>query len=178
MKRIVVTGPTGAIGTALIRECIAKDIEVYAIVRPHSVRAARIPEDAHVHLVECDLSELGDLDVSDIPPCDVFYHFGWAATIGDARNDMRLQTDNIRYTIEAAGLAARMGCEAFVGSRLPGRVWQSGGKSDTADTGISGERLRHGEALCRSDEPYRMRKAWTAPCVDAYLKHLRTMRQR
>lgn len=116
MKRIVVTGPTGAIGTALIRECIAKDIEVYAIVRPHSARAARIPEDAHVHLVECDLSGLGDLDVSDIPPCDVFYHFGWAATIGDARNDMRLQTDNIRYTIEAAGLAARMGCEAFVGS--------------------------------------------------------------
>ena len=36
MKRIVVTGATSMIGTALIEECIRHDIEVYAIVRAGS----------------------------------------------------------------------------------------------------------------------------------------------
>ncbi len=33
MKRIIVTGATSMIGTALIEECIRHDIEVYAVVR-------------------------------------------------------------------------------------------------------------------------------------------------
>ncbi len=33
MKRIVVTGATSMIGTALIEECIRHDVEVYAVVR-------------------------------------------------------------------------------------------------------------------------------------------------
>ena len=36
MKRIVVTGATSMIGTALIEECIRHDIEVYAVVRAGS----------------------------------------------------------------------------------------------------------------------------------------------
>ena len=32
MKRIIVTGATSMIGTALIEECIRHDIEVYAVV--------------------------------------------------------------------------------------------------------------------------------------------------
>ena len=36
MKRIIVTGATSMIGTALIEECIRHDIEVYAVVRAGS----------------------------------------------------------------------------------------------------------------------------------------------
>ena len=104
MKRIVVTGPTGAIGTALIRECIAKDIEVYAIVRPYSARAARIPEVAHVHLVECDLSGLGDLDVSDIPPCDGCLYTGIVHDTGVFKH-----SNTTRKTMEYAGMLLEKG---------------------------------------------------------------------
>ncbi len=116
MDRIVITGPTGAIGTAIIRQCVAEGIEVYAIVRKNSNRINRIEKCDKVHLIECDLSELKDLPVDNIPKCDVFYHLGWGATIGDGRNDMNLQTANIQYTLDAVRLAERLGCHTFVGT--------------------------------------------------------------
>ena len=116
MKRIVITGPTGAIGTAIINRCVAEEIEVYAIMRKNSNRRDRIKEGQKVHIIECDLSELKDLPVDNIPSCDVFYHLGWGATIGDGRNDMKLQTENIQYTIDAVQLAKRLGCHTFVGA--------------------------------------------------------------
>lgn len=33
MKKIAITGPTGAIGVALVNECITQGIEVYALCR-------------------------------------------------------------------------------------------------------------------------------------------------
>lgn len=116
MNRIVITGPTGAIGTAIIRQCVDEGIEVYAIVRKNSNRIVRIENSPQVHIIECDLSELKDLPVDNIPICDVFYHLGWGATIGDGRNDMDLQTANIRYTLDAVRLAERLGCHTFVGT--------------------------------------------------------------
>ncbi|MBE5953124.1 MAG: NAD(P)-dependent oxidoreductase [Lachnospiraceae bacterium] len=116
MNRIVITGPTGAIGTAIIRQCVDEGIEVYAIVRKNSNRIVRIENSPQVHIIECDLSELKDLPVDNIPICDVFYHLGWGATIGDGRNDMDLQTANIQYTLDAVRLANRLGCNTFVGT--------------------------------------------------------------
>ena len=58
MKRAVITGPTGAIGTALIAELISHGIEVEAVVRPDSRRTDNIPKSPLVHIVPCDLKEL------------------------------------------------------------------------------------------------------------------------
>ncbi len=116
MKRIVLTGPTGAIGIAIIQQCIEQGIEVYAFIRRTSDRNIRIPRHELVHLIECDLAELSQFDVSNMPTCDVFYHLGWAATIGNGRNDMQLQLKNIQYTLDAVDLAARLGCNTFVGT--------------------------------------------------------------
>lgn len=116
MKRVVITGPTGAIGIALIQECIRQGMEVYAISRRNSPRIKNIPKHERVHQIECDLEELGKLDVSSLPACDIFYHFGWKATIGEERNNTFLQTSNIECTLEAVKLAQRMGCDTFVGA--------------------------------------------------------------
>ena len=55
MKRIIVTGATSMIGTALIEECIRHDIEVYAVVRAGSSKTKRLPESARIHQIECEL---------------------------------------------------------------------------------------------------------------------------
>ena len=110
------TGPTGTIGAALIRHCIQESVEVYALIRRHSRKRDRIPEHEAVHVIEWDLEELDGLDVAAFPPCDVFYHLGWTGTTGDARNDMRLQLDNVRYTLDAVAAASRLGCGAFIGA--------------------------------------------------------------
>ena len=116
MRRIVITGPTGTIGMAIIKLCIEEGIEVYAICRPTSERKQRIPNNRFVHRIECDLNSLQTLTEKDIPECDVFYHLGWSATVGEGRNDMDAQTKNIQYTLEAVRLAKRIGCHTFIGA--------------------------------------------------------------
>lgn len=116
MKRIAVTGPTGAIGIALLQKCICSGTEVYAFCRQGSDRVKRIPVHELVHIIECSLHELKNFDENKIPPCDVFYHLGWEATSGTGRDDMQLQLKNIQYTLDAVALAGRLGCHCFIGA--------------------------------------------------------------
>lgn len=113
MKTAVITGPTGAIGTALCNKLISEGVKVYAVCRKDSSRTDRIPKDAE--LVFCGLSELSELP-EKIGSADVFYHFAWANTAGPGRNDMYSQTDNIKYTLDAVKAAKALGCECFIGA--------------------------------------------------------------
>ena len=47
---------------------------------------------------------------------DAFYHFAWAHTIGEGRNDMTAQISNIQYTIDAVKSAKELGCSVFIGA--------------------------------------------------------------
>lgn len=116
ISKAVVTGPTGAIGTALCLELANSGIEVYAVCRPDSNRTSSIPENKLIHKVFCDLSSLGNLSQLIEDGADAFYHFGWAHTIGDGRNDMHAQIKNIQYTIDAVNAAADLGCKIFIGA--------------------------------------------------------------
>lgn len=116
INKAVITGPTGAIGTALCLELASNGIEVYAVCRPQTKRASSIPENDKIHIVYCDLSSMEKL-VELIPnDIDAFYHFGWAHTIGSGRNDMSAQIKNIEYTIDAVRVAAKLGCKVFIGA--------------------------------------------------------------
>lgn len=128
MKKIVMTGPTGAIGVALIEQCINENIEVYALCRKDSRRISNIPQSPLVHIIFCDLQEMSEFNDDQIKGADVFYHFGWAATIGAGRNDMPLQIQNIQYTIDAVHLAKRLGCSVFVGAGSQAEYGRAEGK--------------------------------------------------
>lgn len=116
MERVVITGPTGAIGIALIQECVIRGIEVIAVVRPNSKRKENLPKEKLVTVVECDLSCLKDLPKMIQKKCDVFYHLGWDGTFGNARNNMQGQLLNIQYTLDAVHAAKKLGCKRFVGA--------------------------------------------------------------
>ena len=77
MKRIIVTGATSMIGTALIEECIRHDIEVYAVVRAGSSKTKRLPESARIHQIECELEKLEELPAKITGECDTFFHIAW-----------------------------------------------------------------------------------------------------
>ena len=113
--KAIVTGASGMIGSALIRLLLKEDYEVIAVVRPNSKKVHNIPEDENVEIVECDLSNLKSL-FDKFSDCDLFFHFGWVATMGDARDDVQLQLKNIEYTLDAVNLAKFSGCKTFVGA--------------------------------------------------------------
>lgn len=101
---------------ALIRLLLDKDYEIYAVVHPGSSRIGRIPANDQIRLVECDLADMDKLPQIIGDRCDEFYHFAWGGTFGDARNDMKAQTENIFNSIKAAEAAARLGCRVFLGA--------------------------------------------------------------
>lgn len=114
IKSAVVTGPTGAIGTALCDLLIKNGVRVYAVCRPESKRLCNIPRG--VKIIECDLSALSLLKDKIVSPIDAFFHFGWQGTTGESRNNMLLQNDNIKFALDAAHAADRLGCKVFITS--------------------------------------------------------------
>lgn len=116
MKKVIITGPTGAVGVSLIQELIAHDIEVTAICRPASKRLGSIPKHPLVRIVECGVDQLLTLKDQLDHDYDAFYHFAWDGTYGDSRQDLYRQANNILYTLDAVHLAHAAGCSVFVGA--------------------------------------------------------------
>ena len=111
--RAVVTGATGAVGMALVSQLVSEGIETTVLCRTNSTRAHRIKESELVKKVDCSLDGLANLRLDS--EYDMFFHLAWAGTTGASRNDMYLQNDNVKYTLDAVELAARIGCKTFVG---------------------------------------------------------------
>lgn len=115
-KRAVITGASGMIGVALAQECTAADEEVLAICHRGSPKNEILRKFPGVEVLEADLDEYAGLAGKHWEKkYDTFYHLAWAGTAGQARNDMMLQSGNIRYTLDAVELADCMGCHTFVG---------------------------------------------------------------
>lgn len=116
MKKVIITGPTGAIGIALIQEFIRQGVRVTAVCHRNSGRISRIPAGEGVQIVECNLDELYTLTDQLEKDYDVFYHLAWACTTGEGRNDIEAQIANLQYTIDAVEVAALLGCRKFIGA--------------------------------------------------------------
>ncbi len=115
--RVIISGATGAIGMALIGELTAQGDHVLVLCRASSARSQNIKESEHLKKVECPLDGMKDFTLPEgEAPYDIFYHFAWEGTTGDARNDMPLQNRNVAYTLDAVSLAARLGCHTFIGA--------------------------------------------------------------
>ncbi len=119
MRKYVITGATGLIGRALIKEVTAAGNEVIALVNPDSRRAKDLEECVDVRgtlkVLPCSVDSYGDFDASGIC-ADAFIHLAWAKTSHLDRDDVYSQLGNVEYTLDAVRLAARMGCSSFVGA--------------------------------------------------------------
>lgn len=116
MQRIIVTGATSMIGAALIKECIKKGIEVYAVIRASSGKKMRLPESEKLHMVDCSLEELEALPQKITEKCDTFYHIAWGNTGENRNSSTELQSRNIAYTLAAVKTAYALGCRRFIGA--------------------------------------------------------------
>lgn len=64
MACIMLTGATSMIGCALIKECIKHGVHVIALARTGSSKRSRLPDSPLLHLVECDLDQMKDMDAT------------------------------------------------------------------------------------------------------------------
>lgn len=119
MKRAIVCGGAGFIGSAVVKELIANGYEVTVIVRPGFLKHLECSRlsNLSISIVECDLSNIsqaGQLIVS--VGFDVWYQFAWDGLFGKALTNYEMQIMNIKWTMDAIVTAAKLGCKKFVGA--------------------------------------------------------------
>lgn len=104
-------------GVALVKECIANGTAVIAIVRPNSKNLYRLPQNTLLQIVECDSKDIIQIaDEISKEEVDCFYHFAWDGTAREQRNNVFVHEENIKHTLDAACVAKKLGCKAFVGA--------------------------------------------------------------
>lgn len=126
--KAVVTGASSMIASALIRLLVSEGHEVYALCRPGSDKLGNIVKNERVHIVYADISDITAVGQSIGCGCDAFFHFAWGGTSGAQRNDSRVQSENIRYTLDAVELAHSLGCEVFIGAGSQAEYGRADGK--------------------------------------------------
>lgn len=116
MQRAIITGATGVLGMAIVKELINHNIEVLVLCHEGSERNEQIPNHPLVSMKCCSLNQLEVIENDTRKRYDVFYHLAWAGTTGRKRNDMYLQNKNVQYALDAVNVAKRFGCHTFIGA--------------------------------------------------------------
>ena len=164
--KAVISGVTGAIGMALLKELTERRDEVLVLCRKESRRAAQIPSSPLIRRADCSLAEMRDYEPSEGERYDVFFHLAWDGTFGEGRNDLYLQNQNVAYTLDAVALAARLGCHTFVGAGSQAEYGRASGKltSQTPtrpENGYGIAKLAAGSMSRLACERLGMRHVWT-----------------
>ncbi|MBO5450623.1 MAG: NAD(P)-dependent oxidoreductase [Lachnospiraceae bacterium] len=115
MRKAIVTGANGFIGTALCRELSNQGISVIAVVRNVEENISNIENLSGLRVVYSDLSEFKNLHekISD-RDVDVLYHLAWVGSAGPLRGNAEVQFNNIRYTCDTVKACSKMNCKRFV----------------------------------------------------------------
>jgi UDP-glucose 4-epimerase len=113
MKKIIVTGANGFIGSALVRELVNQGASVYALDRLGCNN--NIPNTKDVVFIPCELADMKSLPgLLPRDDYDVFYHFAWVGSAGPARSDTALQLQNAQWTVDSLRVAKELGCRRFL----------------------------------------------------------------
>lgn len=113
MKKAIVTGANGFIGSAVVKYLISKNVEVIALCRDSHVN--NIPESSLIKTVPMELNNMKEI-IKRIQQdnYDIFYHFAWQGCSGEERANTKLQLQNAQWTVDALEAAHEIGCKRFI----------------------------------------------------------------
>lgn len=117
MKRVLVTGATGFIGSFVAERLLAAGMEVGIVHRPGS-DLWRLGENAgRVHRIQGDLEEPSSVrDAVRAFAPEVAMHLAWHGVGNQQRNDPQQIERNIRATIGLVEIAAEAGARTWIGA--------------------------------------------------------------
>lgn len=113
MKKVVITGADGFVGSYTVQCFLDNGIEVLALDTLQEPK--RLKPQAGLTYQCVDVSNTADL-LRVIPSgeYDTFIHFAWAGSAGPLRTDYNLQLQNALNTVECLKCAKELGCSRFV----------------------------------------------------------------
>lgn len=120
MRKVLVFGAAGFIGSALVRKLLKQSIEVIAVIPTNKIQinAKEKLKKYDIPIIECDLQDVHNqlaikVGTQDIDTC---YFLAWNGLSNENLEDYRIQIDNIRYMLDLMNEAKKMGCHTFIGA--------------------------------------------------------------
>ena len=172
MKKVVITGATGALGRALIKVCIEAGYKVLVVVHRISARAAELKKIDNCQVLYLNLSEY-DYAMEEMikqgiatDGYELFFHLAWMAPFGEGRNKLELQLENVKDSLTAVRFAKALGCTTFIGAGSQaeyGRVTEKLSQDTPAfpETGYGIAKLCAGQMTRLACEQVGMKHIWT-----------------
>lgn len=114
LKKVIITGATGFIGSWLVKECLEQQMEVLALVRDTDKAQSILPKQDGLKLISYESNEYKALMNSD-STIDVFFHLAWGGVSTELKNQWELQLDNIRFALEMIEYSKKINTKRFVG---------------------------------------------------------------
>lgn len=115
MSKIVITGATGFIGSAVLKQLTQDGNEAIVLLRNES-KTNRIKDLSGYHTVYYrDLSQNDLIDTLASHNPDSFIHFAWKGVGGNDRNEKFQITENLPLTLRSVELAHAVGCQHWIG---------------------------------------------------------------
>jgi len=113
MKKVIVSGANGFIGTALVNELLANNIYVIALVYGNENNFIKHDK---LQTIQYSFESQNDLINNFGDDIDIFYHLAWQGSSGAERSNALLQYANIKWTIDCLYMAKKLGAKRFVGA--------------------------------------------------------------
>jgi nucleoside-diphosphate-sugar epimerase len=111
MKKVIVTGANGFIGSSLIKNLVEGGVAVVAV--DLSFAASRLPENPLITKTESGV----DVSLSEAIPegeYDAFYHLAWRGVNGAEKADPTIQLANIKMAVDCANVCKQLGVKKLL----------------------------------------------------------------
>ena len=111
MKKVIITGANGFIGSSLIKKMVANNVEVVAV--DITFAGDRLPATDLITRVEPGV----DAALADKIPAgeyDAFYHLAWRGVNGAEKADPTVQLANIQMAVDCANICKKLSVKKYL----------------------------------------------------------------
>ena len=111
MKKVIITGANGFIGSSLIKKMVANNVEVVAV--DITFAGDRLPATDLITKIEPGV----DAALADKIPAgeyDAFYHLAWTGVNGAEKADPTVQLANIQMAVDCANICKKLSVKKYL----------------------------------------------------------------
>lgn len=115
MKKVLVTGASGFVGSHVVKLLAERNISVLAVARNDDKAKRLFDKYENIHIIKCNMENYLQLpDLVSEHDIDTIYHFAWEGTSGEIRKDYNIQLKNVVAVCDLLKAARSIGCKRVV----------------------------------------------------------------